>query len=144
MRKLKACALSVLIAVPALASAETPNINPGQWEYSNTMRMTAGGNAMPAQKTRNKDCVRKEDITDPDLFGGDELKNCDVSELEQSRSRLRYTLSCPGPDGSPYTMTADIKLQGDTMEGTMTGDMKSPMGPMKMRMELTGKRIGDC
>lgn len=144
MRKLKACALSVLIAVPALASAETPNINPGQWEYSNTMRMTAGGNAMPAQKTRNKDCVRKEDITDPDLFGGDELKNCDVSGLEQSRSRLRYTLSCPGPDGSPYTMTADIKLQGDTMEGTMTGDMKSPMGPMKMRMELTGKRIGDC
>lgn len=144
MRKLKACVLSLFIAAPTLVSAETPNINPGQWEYSNTMRMTAGGNAMPAQTTRNKDCVRKEDLADPDLFGGDELKNCDVSELEQSRSRLRYTLSCPGPDGSPYTMTADIKLQGDTMEGTVTGDMKSPMGPMKMRMELTGKRIGDC
>ncbi len=114
MRKLKALAMSFLIAAPALVSAETPNINPGQWEYSNTMRMTAGGNAMPAQKTRNKDCVRNEDLADPDLFGGDELKNCDVSELEQSRSRLRYTLSCPGPDGSPYTMTADIKLQGDT------------------------------
>jgi len=106
--------------------------------------MSAGGQAMPARTMKNKDCVRQEDVTDPDLFGGDELKDCEVSELEQSRSRLRYTLSCPGPDGSPYTMSADLKLQGDTMEGTMTGDMKSPMGPMNMRMELSGKRIGDC
>ena len=30
------------------------------------------------------------------------------------------------------------------MEGTMQGDMESPMGPMRMRMELSGKRIGDC
>jgi len=30
------------------------------------------------------------------------------------------------------------------MEGTMHGDMASPMGPMKMRMSLSGKRIGEC
>ena len=41
-------------------------------------------------------------------------------------------------------MSADLKLQGDTMNGTMKGDMQSPMGPMNMRMELSGKRIGDC
>ena len=140
----KACVVALLITAPALVSAETPNINPGQWEYETTMTMSAGGQAMPARTMKNKDCVRQEGVTDPDLFGGDELKDCEVSELEQSRSRLRYTLSCPGPDGSPYTMSADLKLQGDTMEGTMTGDMKSPMGPMNMRMELSGKRIGDC
>ena len=140
----KACVVALLITAPALVSAETPNINPGQWEYETTMTMSAGGQAMPARTMKNKDCVRQEDVTDPDLFGGDELKDCEVSELEQSRSRLRYTLSCPGPDGSPYTMSADLKLQGDTMEGTMTGDMKIPMGPMNMRMELSGKRIGDC
>ena len=140
----KACVVALLITAPALVSAETPNINPGQWEYETTMTMSAGGQAMPARTMKNKDCVRQEDVTDPDLFGGDGLKDCEVSELEQSRSRLRYTLSCPGPDGSPYTMSADLKLQGDTMEGTMTGDMKSPMGPMNMRMELSGKRIGDC
>ena len=140
----KACVVALLITAPALVSAETPNINPGQWEYETTMTMSAGGQAMPARTMKNKDCVRQEDVTDPDLFGGDELKDCEVSELVQSRSRLRYTLSCPGPDGSPYTMSADLKLQGDTMEGTMTGDMKSPMGPMNMRMELSGKRIGDC
>ena len=144
MRKLKACALSLLVAAPMIVSAETPNINPGQWEYETTMTMSAGGQAMPGRTMKNKDCVSQEDVTDPDLFGGDELKDCTVSGLEQSRSRLRYTLSCPGPDGSPYTMSADLKLQGDTMEGTMTGDMKSPMGPMNMRMELSGKRIGDC
>lgn len=144
MRKLKACALSLLIAAPVLVSAETPNINPGQWEYQTTMKMSAGGQAMPARTMKNKDCVRQEDVADPDLFGGDELKECDVSEVEQSRSRLSYTMTCTGPDGSPYTMTADLKLQGDTMEGTMKGDMASPMGPMNMRMELSGKRIGDC
>lgn len=144
MRKLKACVLSLFIAAPALVSAETPNVNPGQWEYQTTMTMSAGGQAMPARTAKNKDCVRQEDITDPDLFGGDELNNCEVSEMEQSRSRLRYSLTCPGPDGSPYTMSADLKLQGDTMEGTMQGDMESPMGPMKMRMSLSGKRIGEC
>lgn len=144
MRKLKACVLSLLVAAPVIVSAETPNINPGQWEYETTMTMSAGGQAMPGRTMKNKDCVRQEDVTDPDLFGGDELKDCEVSGLEQSRSRLRYTLSCPGPDGSPYTMSADLKLQGDTMEGTMTGDMQSPMGPMNMRMEMSGQRIGDC
>ena len=140
----KACVVALLITAPALVSAETPNINPGQWEYETTMTMSAGGQAMPARTMKNKDCVRQEDVTDPDLFGGDELKDCEVSELEQSRSRLRYTLSCPGPDGSLYTMSADLKLQGDSMNGTMKGDMQSPMGPMNMRMELSGKRIGDC
>ena len=140
----KACVVALLITAPALVSAETPNINPGQWEYETTMTMSAGGQAMPARTMKNKDCVRQEDVTDPDLFGGDELKDCEVSELEQSRSRLRYTLSCPGPDVSPYTMSADLKLQGDSMNGTMKGDMQSPMGPMNMRMELSGKRIGDC
>mgnify|MGYP003122375625 CR=1 FL=1 len=142
--KLGLSLFSLLVATPMLASAETPDIKPGQWEYQSTMRMSAGGQAMPAQMVRNKDCVRQEDLTDPDLFGGDELKDCEASGVEQSRSRLRYTLTCAGPDGSPYTMTADIKLQGETMEGTMQGDMESPMGPMRMRMELSGKRIGDC
>lgn len=144
MRTLKACALSLLVAAPVIVSAETPNINPGQWEYQTTMTMSAGGQAMPGRTMKNKDCVRQEDVTDPDLFGGDELKNCEVSEMEQSRSRLRYSLTCPGPDGSPYTMSADLKLQGDSMNGTMKGDMQSPMGPMNMHMELSGKRIGDC
>lgn len=144
MRTLKACALCLLLAAPVIASAETPNINPGQWQYQTTMTMSAGGQAMPARTMKNKDCVRQEDIRDPDLFGGDELKNCEVSEMKQSRSRLRYSLTCPGPDGSPYTMSADLKLQGDSMNGTMTGDMQSPTGPMNMRMELSGKRIGDC
>lgn len=144
MRTLKVCALCLLVAAPVIASAETPNINPGQWEYKTTMTMSAGGQAMPGRTMKNKDCVRQEDISDPDLFGGDELKNCEVSEMEQSRSRLRYSLTCPGPDGSPYTMSADLKLQGDSMNGIMTGDMKSPMGPMNMRMEMSGKRIGDC
>ncbi len=144
MRTLKACALSLLVAAPALVSAETPNVNAGQWEYQTTMTMSAGGQAMPARTMSNKDCVRQEDITNPDLFGGDKLKGCEASDVRQTRSRLRYTLTCTGPDGSPYTLSADLKLRGDTMEGIMQGDMTSPMGPMKMRMALSGKRIGEC
>ncbi|MFT6599402.1 MAG: hypothetical protein ACJATD_000233 [Alloalcanivorax sp.] len=144
MRTLKACALSLLVAAPVLVSAETPDINAGQWEYETTMTMSAGGQAMPARTMSNKDCVRQEDLTDPDLFGGDKLKDCEASDVQQTRSRLRYTLTCAAPDGSPYTLSADLKLQGDTMEGTMHGDMTSPMGPMKMRMALSGKRIGEC
>lgn len=144
MRTLKACALSLLVAAPVLVSAETPNINAGQWEYETTMTMSAGGQAMPARTMSNKDCVRQEDLTNPDLFGGDKLKGCEASDVRQTRSRLRYTLICAGLDGSPYTLSADLKLRGDTMEGIMQGDMMSPMGPMKMRMALSGKRIGEC
>jgi hypothetical protein len=141
---LQNCAVSFLIAIPILVSAQTPNIIPGQWEYQSTTRMSVGGQSMPPGEVHHQDCVRQEDLANPDLFGGEELQDCDISGMEQSRSRLRYTLSCPGPDGSPYTMTADIKLRGKTMEGTMSGDMNTPMGPMRMHMDLSGKRIGDC
>ncbi len=98
MRKLKACVLSLLIAAPALVSAETPNVNPGQWEYQTTMTMSAGGQAMPARTAKNKDCVRQEDITDPDLFGGDELNNCGGvrNGAEPVTLALQPDLSGPG------------------------------------------------
>ena len=37
--------------------------------------------------------------------------------MEKSRSRLRYSLHCPGPDGSPHTMSTELKLKGETKDG---------------------------
>jgi len=33
---------------------------------------------------------------------------------------------------------------GDSMEGTVNGDMETPMGAMQMNVTMTGRRIGDC
>jgi hypothetical protein len=37
-----------------------------------------------------------------------------------------------------------MKFDGDSMSGTIDGDIESPMGVMKMNVEMSGNRTGDC
>jgi hypothetical protein len=46
--------------------------------------------------------------------------------------------------GMAMTMTASMAFNGDTMEGTVKGEMESPMGPMQMNVTMSGRRLGDC
>jgi hypothetical protein len=41
-------------------------------------------------------------------------------------------------------MRAELQFMGDRLEGQMTANLESPMGPLVMRTDITGERIGDC
>ena len=48
------------------------------------------------------------------------------------------------PDGGAVTMNASMKFDGNSMSGNIDGDIESPMGVMKMNVEMSGTRTGDC
>ena len=130
--------LLFMLAIPAFASE--PNIEPGLWEYNNVMR--AEGIPMPEQRTSNQECVTREDVERGAAFVED-AEDCEVSDLNLTRDRGSYTMVCV-QEGVQVNMDVDMRFGGNTMEGTIRMDLESPMGPMRMNMEISGRRTGDC
>ena len=137
--------LSVLLlsfACCITAQADTPNIEPGEWETTSSITME-GPFPIPPQEDTSTQCVTQEDIDEGMAFMDDD-ENCEVIERDVQRDSMSVTMSCNTGDAMTMTMKMDMEFDGDSMEGAMVGDMESPMGPMKMNVTMSGKRIGDC
>lgn len=135
--------VSGLLAASGLSTAAQPNVQPGEWEYSNVTRISTGGQAMPAQQDSHRECVTAEDIANPELFSED-MGDCEITDKTLSRSSMRYNMHCTSDDGMTSNMAMNIQFKGDSMEGQMDGKMNTPMGEMTMQMQFEGKRLGDC
>ncbi|RLK51244.1 uncharacterized protein DUF3617 [Alkalispirillum mobile] len=132
---------AALLALPAMAWADRPNVEPGLWEYTNTTVME-GEMDMPDHTETTQEC-----ITEDDLDAGIQLHDedgCEVVDESISSDEVSYRLSCADPQGGTMEMDMNMQLMGDRMEGKMTGDFETPMGDMRMNMEIVGERIGDC
>ncbi|MEM7053904.1 MAG: DUF3617 family protein [Pseudomonadota bacterium] len=133
-----ACSLGFAVS----AQADTPNIEPGQWETTSNMTME-GPFPIPPQEDTSTQCITEEDIADGMAFMEDD-ETCQVTEKDIQRDSGRIVMVCDSGDAMKMTMQMDMKFEGDAMEGEMVGDMESPMGPMKMNMTMTSRRLGDC
>ena len=133
----------VLLALSTASAAETPNVQPGEWEYSNSTRISTGGQTMPMQQDSHRECVTQEDISNPELFSED-MGDCEITDQTISRSGMRYSMRCTSEENLHSTMTSTMKFMGDRVEGTMDGQMETPMGEMTMQITIEGKRLGDC
>lgn len=131
-------ALCLIMTMPALAV--DPDIRPGQWEYTNVTRFE--GMPMPDQTHTHTECVTPSDIEKGAGFLED-AENCDVTSMDMRRSGMTYTMVCR-EQGAEIRMDGDIRFMGDRADGKLNAQMDSPMGPMKMKIELAGRRIGDC
>ncbi len=126
-----------------LAQAETPNIEPGQWEYETRMTVEAGF-PVPEQTDTHSDCVTAEDIAQADTFMGDmDMDECDVTREEMRRDGANYEMVCQ-VDGMTMNMTMDMTFMGDRSEALIVSNAETPMGPMKSTIEMTGRRVGEC
>lgn len=146
---MKSSALHLMIATAATftlattaVAQETPNIQPGMWKYDNTISVDAEY-PFPEQTHSNEECVTIEDVERGDAFLED-VEECEILDSNITSDRMTYTMRCQSADGMDMTMEADMEFHGDSAAGTITGDMQSPMGPMSMRIEMEGTRIGDC
>jgi hypothetical protein len=131
-------ALALCLALPALAAQ--PNILPGQWEYTNVTRFE--NMPIPEQTHTGTECVTRSDIESGEAFV-DDAENCEVTNKDLRASGMTYSMVCR-EQGVEVHMDADIRFMGDRAEGTMDARMDGPMGPMRMHIELSGRRIGDC
>lgn len=135
-------AAALIAGLSFSVSAETPNINPGEWEYNSTIRFQSDF-PIPDQSDTTTECVTEEDILEGDAFV-EEMEGCEITTRDLRRDGMNYVMECSSPDGTSVTMQATMDFNGDSASGTITGDMETPMGPMTMNIELEGRRIGDC
>ncbi|MDT8437645.1 MAG: DUF3617 family protein [Wenzhouxiangellaceae bacterium] len=138
-------AVSVVIASLALSAsalAEDPNINPGLWETTSTVTIQSEQFPIPPRTDTTTECVTAEKIAEGQAFLEDN-EDCEFTRKDMRADGMDYTMTCSG-QGGDVTMNASMKFGGDSMSGTIDGDMQSPMGAMKMMVEMNGRRTGDC
>jgi len=141
---MKAKYLAPLAAAVALsAQAQDPNINPGMWETTSTVTIESEQFPIPPRTDSSSDCVTAEDIADGQAFL-DDNEDCEFTNKDLRTDGMDYSMSCNSADGSTVTLNASMQFGGDTMSGTIDGDIESPMGVMKMNVEMKGERTGDC
>jgi hypothetical protein len=138
-------ALTVLAAsaVSFAAFAEDPNINPGMWETTSTVTIQSEQFPIPPRTDTSNECVTAEKIAEGQAFL-EENDDCEFSNKDMRADGMDYTMTCASPDGGSVTMNASMKFDGDSMSGSVVGDIESPMGVMKMNVEMSGTRTGDC
>lgn len=140
----KSIALAALsVAVSASVTAAEPNIIPGMWETTSTITMKAAQFSMPARTETNSECVTPDKINKGQAFLEDN-KDCEFSKKEMRADGMDYTMTCNNPEGGSVTMNSSMQFNGETMTGSVDGTMESPMGPMTMTIELSGRRTGAC
>lgn len=135
-------AATLALGLAASVTAETPNIEPGLWEYNNKMSFS-GDVPIPDQEQTSEECVTAEDIAQGDAFLED-VDECEITRKDLRRDGMNYAMVCSQPDGTQMTMDAEMEFHGDTASGTIHGNMETPMGAMQMTITMTGRRIGDC
>ena len=131
-----------LFGLPLAGLAETPNIEPGQWEYVNETKIESDF-PIPDQTHTSTDCVTLEDIERGDAFLED-VEDCEMTRQDMRRDGMEYSMVCRDDDGSEITMNAEMSFMGDRVNGTMRAEVHTPMGPMLMTVDINGRRIGDC
>jgi hypothetical protein len=136
--RIAVAALSASLALSA--AAETPNIEPGEWENTSTITFTSEM-PIPDQSDTSTNCITAEDINSGDFM--QDMEGCTVTERDLRADGMDYAMECNN-GGMAMTMTANMQFNGDTMEGTVKGEMESPMGPMEMNVTMSGRRLGDC
>ncbi len=132
----------LLVGLVATAHAETPNLQPGNWETSATIR-GEGGFPMPEQNHTSTDCMTEEDLAAGDAFFED-AEECEFQRREIRRDGADFEMTCSDPSGMTMKMEATMSFHGDSSEGTIRADLETPMGPMTVVTTLEGRRIGDC
>ena len=129
------------ISAPALA--ENPNIEPGMWETTSTVTIQSEQFPIPPRTDTSSECVTAEKIEEGQAFLEDN-DDCEFTNKDMRADGMDYTMTCRSQDGSTVTMNASMKFNGDSMSGTIDGNIESPMGVMKMNVEMSGERTGDC
>ena len=122
------------------AQAQTLNLNPGLWEYTNELRFDEG--AEPETQVFES-CVTRDDL-DSGQFMQQDIDACEMVDQQLSPNRMVYSMTCQGPEGTALDIQADIQLSGDEAQGVINNSVVTPMGEMSMVVNLTARRLGPC
>ncbi len=104
------------------------------WETMSRLQMP--GVPMDAQPIKGQHCAKKNWSEPPQ--SGDPSQQCKNTDFSRTADKATWSVVCENP---PMTGEGEIKFNGtDSYAGTV--EFKA--GGTRMRMELTGKKIGTC
>jgi len=130
-------------AITTPVFAEDPNLNPGMWETTSTVTIESEQMPIPPRTDTSSECVTEESIADGQAFLEDN-DECEFTSKDVRADGMDYAMTCSSRDSGTVNMTANLKFEGDSMSGTINGEIQSPMGVMKMNVEMSGERVGEC
>ncbi len=122
---------------------DEPDFEFGEWETTSTMSMEAAQLNVPPRTTTSVDCVTREDFDQGRAFIQD-MEDCSIISEDTRSDGADYSMVCSQPDVGEMTVDMSMQYMGDTMSGEIVSRMDSPMGPMTMRIQLAGRRLGNC
>ena len=128
----------VLTIALAASAAHAQKMEPGEWEFTNTMSSPK----LPKPQTMTmKRCITKEDVTDPAHFQGKPEADCKVTPKGKKGDAYAWEMSCPksGMKGSGTTRYGKNTVEGETK---ITASSKGQ--PFDMTTKMKGRRLGPC
>ncbi|MCE8015769.1 DUF3617 family protein [Halomonas sp. MCCC 1A17488] len=134
-------AAAVLI-LPLTAMAESPNIVPGQWQFSSTTTVK-GDVPIPDQTDSHQECIAQGDLDDADFQFLEVEEGCELLEHNVSADGVDYKMICRA-DGGEANIDGRMDFLGERVEGSVNIDTESPMGQMLLETSIEGERLGDC
>ena len=126
------------LIVLACAAAHAQKMEPGQWEFTNTV---VSPKAPKPQTVTTKRCITKKDVTDPAHFQGKLQADCKVTPKGKTGDDYAWEMSCPksGMKGSGTT-----RYGKDTVEGETKVSGSSKGQPFEVTTKMKGRRVGPC
>jgi len=141
------------------ASLDTPFVSPGRWEGSMTISDISIPDMPPQMAERMKgamgkartfvSCLTPEEAKAPkEGFFGSEQKSCKFVRYTMGNGKIDAEMTCNQGDAK-RTMTLSGTYGPDSYTMTIAssgsgGAKAGPMSAMSMKMNVTGKRTGDC
>lgn len=139
---LRSLITTAAMMLPLAAWAESPNLLPGEWEF--TSKTTVEGDLpIPDDSETNRECLTQETIDEANADFIQEEEGCELLEHSADRDSMSYTMSCTG-EGGEATVTGNMRYMEDRAEGSMRMETATPVGDLVMDTEIEGQRIGDC
>ena len=131
--------LAILFCLPAAtAGAAEIEINPGLWET--TMTRTNPMTGQPITET-SIECVKDKTFDPAGMMQGAE--ECNLVEDKLDGDILTYRMQC-NMQGGQSIIDGQFQTDGQTGKGNMHISINAGGMQMKMNMNWTGKRVGDC
>lgn len=120
------------------AQASELSINPGLWKTTTT---TTNSMLDQTQTQTTQECVTETSFNPDDMT--EELDECEVVRNDVSGNTLTFDMACSA-DGSEVTVNGEYTAEDDTGHGSMDMNMSMQGMQMKINMQWTSERIGDC
>ncbi|MGY4878296.1 DUF3617 domain-containing protein [Vreelandella aquamarina] len=130
------------LTLPFAAQAESPNVMPGQWEFTSVTQIQADVD-IPDQTDTERQCITQEELDSADFGFIAEEEGCELLDQSMDVNGLSYSMVCRADEGEA-SIDGEMRFMGERIEGDIEIVTESPMGAMTMSTSIEGEHLGDC